>query len=59
MILAKCSGSAGALRPNAPAKNEATAKTQAATKSDPKPLPDAKARQEALKETTKKAGPAQ
>jgi hypothetical protein len=30
-----------------------------ASKGDPKPLPDAKAKQEALKETTKKAGPAQ
>jgi hypothetical protein len=46
-------------QPNAPAKNEATDKTMAATKGDPKPLPDKKARQEALKETTKKAGPAQ
>jgi len=30
-----------------------------ATKGDPKALPDAKAKQEALKETTKKAGPGQ
>lgn len=35
--------------PNAPAKSEALSKSVEATKNDPKALPDAKARQEALK----------
>jgi hypothetical protein len=45
--------------PSGPQKAEALKKNLDATKGDPKALPDAKAKQEALKETTKKAGPGQ
>jgi len=45
--------------PSGPQKAEALKKNVDATKNDPKALPDAKAKQEALKETTKKAGPGQ
>jgi hypothetical protein len=45
--------------PSGPQKAEALKKNVDATKGDPKALPDKKAKQEALKETTKKAGPAQ
>ncbi len=45
--------------PSGPQKAEALKKSVDATKGDPKALPDAKAKQEALKETTKKAGPGQ
>ena len=45
--------------PSGPQKAEAIKKSVDATKGDPKALPDAKAKQEALKETTKKAGPGQ
>ena len=45
--------------PSGPQKAEALKKNVDATKGDPKALPDAKAKQEALKETTKKAGPGQ
>jgi hypothetical protein len=44
-------------QPNAPAKREADAKSAAATKDDPKALPDAKARQDALKAQEKQAKP--
>jgi hypothetical protein len=46
-------------QPTGPGKAETMKKSVDASKGDPKPLPDAKAKQEALKETTKKAGPAQ
>jgi hypothetical protein len=42
-------------QPNAPAKTEAMQKALAATKGDPKPLPDAKAKREALKQQEKKS----
>ena len=45
--------------PSGPQKAEALKKNVDATKGDPKALPDKKAKQEALKETTKKAGPGQ
>jgi len=45
--------------PSGPQKAEAVKKSVDATKNDPKALPDAKAKQEALKETTKKAGAGQ
>jgi len=45
--------------PSGPQKAADIAKTTAATKSDPKALPDAKARQEALKQQEKTAGPGQ
>jgi hypothetical protein len=45
--------------PSGPQKAETVKKSVDATKGDPKALPDAKAKQEALKETTKKAGPGQ
>jgi hypothetical protein len=46
-------------QPTGPGKAETMKKSVDATKNDPKALPDAKAKQEALKETTKKAGAGQ
>ena len=45
-------------QPNQPAKTEALEKSVETTKNDPKALPDAKAKQEALKQQ-QKAGPGQ
>jgi hypothetical protein len=45
--------------PSGPANAETMKKSVDASKGGPKPLPKAKAKQEALKETTKKAGPGQ